>query len=180
MPSTDWLAPGLDRETIRAELERQGLAAPAEILEWFTWHNGCSGRERNIRHWYGPTSFHVQSLSQCLEIRDHYQEWARSEQEVGSPPEDSEEQLWDSSWLPLAWSGGTGIFAVDLAEPGENAPVLLHDHTAPGQKHPVLPSLAALISIWIEVLSNYCTWNSELGAWDMAFDQVPRELRRLL
>jgi hypothetical protein len=69
-PPAAWLAPGLAAEEVERELGAAAFGAPAEIVEWFGWHNGTIDTTV-VRNFLGPTGWWPFSLAGALEERTH-------------------------------------------------------------------------------------------------------------
>lgn len=78
MPHTHCLAPGVEAAEVEAALASAGLTPPAEILEWFGWHDGTiwSPTEGDVLPALGLGAFQPLSLTQALDERSRMRELA--------------------------------------------------------------------------------------------------------
>jgi hypothetical protein len=183
MPSTGWLRPGLDPgETVR-RLRRAGLAAPSEILEWFAWHEGAQGLKSTEGFWtiLGPSGYHPLTIDQALEERRVGLQLRRELIDVDGFPEE-EVVDWPVTWLPIGRNVSGTVMAVDLgAAAVGQVPIFVIDwHDWETFEAPCAPSLASIVTTWLEVLENYSEWVGGAETWRVRFAEVPVAVRGIL
>jgi cell wall assembly regulator SMI1 len=100
---------GLDREEVVATLKASGLRAPAEVIDWYSWHNGVAPEEAGSR-WVqlAPSGFHQLSLQESLDEREAWTQHAAQSMGdlAGFLGDEAPEMLepsywWEPTWLPI-------------------------------------------------------------------------------
>lgn len=136
------LRPGLSPEYVRDRLDATGLAAPAELVEWFTWHDGAPSSG-----WMTPF-YHIESFDKCLEYYTNHTEayhWHPS-----LSPEDPPFRM-----FPIATSLSGSYLVVDTGEEGTGK-VSVGSRSRELEDVPVdwrLPSLADLVRVWVDLFA---------------------------
>jgi hypothetical protein len=177
MPHTNWLAAGLEATEVEAALAPVGLTPPAEILEWFGWHNGTiwSPTEGDVVPGLGMGRFAPLSLIQALEERSMMMEVAASlEDDPMAIPEDL--PLWEVAWLPVGHDAGGSVLTAEL---GAEDTVPVRDVSWDDGEFKTVraESLAAVVELWIEWLDAYCEWDPALRFWSFDFAALPRDVK---
>jgi hypothetical protein len=177
VPVENLFAPGITGTETRSILQGGGLAAPAEIIEWFAWHNGAVKPRVGITP-LGPTAWTALSLREALASRT---EWLRGAK--GAAEEDQgltlAEYWWPEFWLPIAEDGGQGVLAVDLREGTDT--VAVRDVRWSNSEFRTVreDSLKDLIDVWIRIIERGgWTWSDSIGLWEGAYISLPLDLRR--
>lgn len=177
--STDMarLRPGLQVEQIVAFLRGAGSrAVPAEIVEWFAWHNGPAtpniAREM-VR--LAPSRFEPLSLETGFYAKAWLSDGARvlAVADASQGEERNPSFWWEEAWWPIAADGVSTILVADLGSGGDAVAVRAVDWSDPeGFRLVRARSLASMVRIWLEVDDDYWWWSVEEESW--SFD--PRKL----
>jgi len=180
------MAPGLDREVVIGMLEANGLPAPAELADWFGWHDGVNVELAGSR-WVllAPAAFMPFSLHEALEERESWiQDAGRVAAEAGAEfgpelPEVQEPSFWwESTWLPIARPAGGNVLAVDLAGTSDSVPVLVVEWSEIDDFREVRSeSLTAFVRLLLDVPDPYWRWMPEEQRWVFDFAELPMEFR---
>jgi hypothetical protein len=147
VPAIGAAQPGLSEEAINEIVAPLGLSLPREARLWWSWHNGVQPDAGPGPREIGPTRKWLpleEAAEECGRIRKMVRE-ARD-------PRDPRpiESIWSSSWLPFVQSNG--VYVIETAVPDDApCPVRVHWFDEP-ETPPDLPSLGALVSLWIEAL----------------------------
>ena len=166
-----------------------GVAAPDEVVEWFTWHNGVVPGHHKVS--FGPCCYRPFSLTEAIAARqtriDLASGLASAVEGVGS-----EHWWWEPTWLPLGEQADTS-FVVDVGSSGPNVTVRAvcwEDQAGPsairreeqdssegdpylgGFRRVISPSLSERVGVWIRLLDTYCSWSTQFHAWDYDFERV--------
>lgn len=170
-------APGLEATAISSTLHGEGLPAPAEVVEWFTWHDG-RGRLPTSLAPLGPTPWTKYSLREALRtraLRLQEAEYAASEDEGSTLPS----LWWEPSWLPIADSGGQGVLTIDLRARSQTVAVRNVNWSHAEFRTVREDSLKDLIDVWIRIIQRGgWTWSSSVGLWEGDYASLPLELRQ--
>jgi hypothetical protein len=169
-PVVEAFRPGLAEEQVREEAGAAGLAAPADVLAWWGWHDGVDGgvppeyAGPGVR--FRPEStivrpWHALSLADALRVRRWYVEQA------AAPP----------SWLPALHFEGQPLLAVDT----DAGTVHVVDEGFPEPSPPQFASLeelaGSLVRLFDEGLVVPDAEDPRVPALDFA--RLPADLRRL-
>jgi cell wall assembly regulator SMI1 len=186
--SDDYLrmAPGLERAEVASTLEARNLRAPAEVVDWFAWHNGAD-TDHDGSPWVllAPSSFQQFSLQESLEERE---EWlrgaARMAVDAGPVEDDEDRQIleptfwWEPTWLPVARAASPRVLTVDLAGTSDSVPVLVVEWSdISGFREKRAQSLAEFVRLLIDVPDSCWQWLSEERRWDFRAAELPMEFR---
>jgi hypothetical protein len=106
------LRAGLPAERIAERLREEGLPAPAEVVAWFSWHDGCTDRAyvRLVPTFYAPLSLD-EALDQRRDLLAFAVEAARDGH--GYDGSDRSQFWWRPEWLPFA--AGAGALSASLS-----------------------------------------------------------------
>lgn len=151
-----------------------GLQFPAEVREWFAWHNGSvSGEVQAAPRWW------LVSVADAAALYRERRDDLPPEEFLGMDPD----RLWPPSYFPLAVSNSSGVLVADCSGPiDEPAPVDVVDPHAE-RPHwplsPILPSVTALVEVFVEVLSDGWAAVSESDdrTVSLRFAELPDHLR---
>jgi cell wall assembly regulator SMI1 len=184
------MAPGLDRAEVTQTLTANGLRAPRELLDWYSWHNGVVQERASRRGVYlAPTGFQQLSLRECLEEQER---WTQQASQFlvdldrflgeGEAPEMREASYWwEPTWLPIARSTGPHALVADLAGSSESVTVLIVEWSdMDDSREPRAESLADWVRLLLDVPDAYWRWvPSEDGTtgWVFDFAELPMEFR---
>jgi hypothetical protein len=178
MPHTEWLTRGLEASEVKAALATVDLTPPAEVVEWFAWHNGTSWSlltEGDVYPALGLGGFVPLSVADALDERAMMAELAAElAEDPMAIPEDL--PLWEPSWLPVGRASGGGLLTPELGAE-ETVRVRVVDYWDERFKAVRAESLAEVVELWIEWLDTYCEWDPALRTWSYDFEAVPRDLR---
>jgi cell wall assembly regulator SMI1 len=152
VPLADSWQPGISADqaqtTATAEL---GFALPAELVEWFAWHDGIDPHHRGQRgYWLVGSSLLPLSLAGCIEAY-RQRRWVASEV-ARTDPLFAPDQLWPPRWLPWLAHLNPDLLVVDTAVPdGADAPVhVFYSHDALSSSLPVVcPSVTDAVAAWV-------------------------------
>ena len=163
-PVLDLLAPGLDADEVTATLEASFGTAPAELVEWFSWHNGLAASPPTPFNPYERVligRWRQYSLSEAVHYVKEGVQWA------GGPTD-------GSAWLPLVaglqgQGQGQGMLIASWHRPEQVAVVRSAWGDFPTGP-PLAHSVAGLVAAWLSVLEglrwdpNTKTWEAQKGA----------------
>jgi cell wall assembly regulator SMI1 len=141
--------PGTSAERVRSALDGLGLGVPAELVTWFTWHDGQDHRDGLI---YDVRVDDLWLLSLDEAVADTEFQRSLSAQESGP-----DWVLWPDHWLVLCNDGGGGCLGVDCTG-SDLAPafeVERDDLPFPpgGERAPDFACLRDLAAHWVSTLS---------------------------
>jgi len=169
-PFLELANPGIGEDRVATALLDAGLRPPpAELLEWWRWHNGS--REVNGRwgaEMVGPGFWTLLSLEQSLADRARWREmWP-----AGS------ELPWDPSWLPIAAGGQNNRLVILLDESTAEHAHVGYWTMFNGPDGPPMQtaehSLADIVKTWLRALrERYVWWDASHQAWDMGTSTRP-------
>jgi cell wall assembly regulator SMI1 len=178
MPHTHWLMPGLEASDVQAALAAVDLAPPADVIEWFGWHNGTVWSlvtEGDVYPALGLGSFVPLSLAEALDERSRMAELAASlAEDPMAIPEDL--PLWEPSWLPIGRSSGGALLTPELGTE-KTVRVRVVDYWDQEFKKVRAESLAEVVEHWVEWLDGFCEWDPAVRTWSYDFAALPVELR---
>jgi hypothetical protein len=147
-------APGLQPDEVVSQLASEGLPAPAEIVDWFSWRNGARGFPNRLSELVElvPCGLEPGNLGACLgpELgRRYYLEHAQGLASVhrgsGDPEQTADPDFWwDPNWLPLMFAN-TDTIAVDLSSGSDMVSVLSISYWTGDFRSPVADSLADFV-----------------------------------
>jgi len=154
------LLPGLSRDEIQDGLGEAGLAAPEELVVWWSWHNG---------HRYGaPTGLrHPQmSLAFALDLRQS--------DDLGMEP-----HQWDPSFVRVAGEGSKSSIAVSCANrvppPMVRAVAAEFGGTQGAAGHRQVLSLCTPVTWWLLALTKGWSTFDPTNFWDINDEEFPYE-----
>jgi hypothetical protein len=183
MPNTSWLRPGAQPAEIGRRLREAGLAAPDEIVDWFAWHEGAHALKASEGYWglLGPSGFRPQTIDEALEERRLGLQLRRELVEIDGIPEE-DVVGWRITWLPIGRALSGTVLVADLGGgPADDVPIFVIDwEDWDSFAAPCAPSLASVITTWLDVLQNHTEWVGGLEGWNVRFDDVPAPLRKAL
>lgn len=180
------MARGLDRSEVDRTLEAHGFRVPAELVDWYSWHNGVIGERAGSRWVFlAPTAYQQFSLQESLEERDAWTQnatrtAAEMDREYGTEfPEWSEPSFWwEPTWLPVAREPGPSVLAVDLAGTSDSVPVLVVEWSEIDDfRETRAESLTAFVRFLLDVPDVYWRWLASERRWDFDFSELPMEFR---
>lgn len=150
-------APGLSQEAIQSALADLATPVPAEITEWYGWHNGGGPNSEHVAR-LGPSSWRAMALEDALGERlDRLQGANYLAADMGGQMPAS--HWWELNWLPIAHNGGQGVLAVDLGTGRDGMDVRNVSWDDPESfRHVWAGSLADVVATWQRVL--------DTGGWD--------------
>ncbi|MBI4941116.1 MAG: hypothetical protein HY830_10250 [Actinobacteria bacterium] len=147
------LRPGLDPRTVSRRLADRGLVAPAELIDWFGWHDGVSDPEARA---VSPT-LSIMDLDECIAARD-----VRLPALLASQPD-------DVRWLPLLGDGSGNVLVVDcgaLSSTRGSVTMMYRELDVPdADRHAA--SLSDPVIWWIEMYRTG-TWGGAIGPFGNA------------
>lgn len=171
-PVADLLAPGLPEEQIRSALAAIGLAAPDEVVQWFSWHNGTVRTQ--------PRHEVVLILWRPYSLEEAIQQWLGRERAIA-------EGWWREEWLPIGDYFNADRLAVHCPNPATKLAVVRNVVPEEGgwdeDEVPSVQSLALVVSWWLDALRRrWVRWDANIGGWDNQgwYDSAPEEQRRTL
>lgn len=177
------LAPGQSPEETRRLLEQAKLAPVAELLDWFSWHNGPIDDDvGDKRVWLEPSGFEILRLERCLAGREHLLSLSREvaeadREEFGdSDPEAQPSYYFEPTWLPIGGVSRCDLVA-DTRTPGGGCSILCVDWEDGGFRTPRAGSIAEMVELWIHVLQTYYKPRTDGEGWSFEFTELPVELR---
>ncbi|GLY20105.1 hypothetical protein Kisp01_71190 [Kineosporia sp. NBRC 101677] len=143
LPIARELRPGLPRDHVRGRLDQYGLAAPDEILDWWSWHDGGSLSGRLMTPWH-----EIRTFAECCDLYEMHGEahdWAES----------SEPPSYSLSLFPVITTGAGGCVTVDTAAKiGEASVSYRYKEVSDAPKEWRMGSLAELVDIWISLFAS--------------------------
>lgn len=157
VPVNEFLKPGADPRSIRAEFASSGLIAPAEAVAWFEWHDG---------------RYEVPGSEEALPVFEAWSlDYLRAEREdPHSQRRGYGEWDWNPGWIHLM-GDQTALAMCCTAPPDENPLVRMvstdgfngtQDHQTARQ----VVSLCTPVTWWIDSLRRgFYTWDAKASAW---------------
>lgn len=149
-PITTAFRPGAPPDLIRSVLAGEGLAAPDDIVAWWSWHDGAEGAELPE----GPgiderpehilvDSWYVVSLAEAIRIR----RWIRADYaRIGAPA------VVPHSWIPVLNFTGPPFLAADTAAPPGGSPLYIVDGAAGMPERLPRPHFGSLAELVAEII----------------------------
>jgi len=161
------MVPGLDPAQTRDALLGAGLAAPEEIVDWFSW---CNGEALLEKDGFGslelaPTSLAPVSLEASLHRyrRDELEEARSNAGDWDEPPQNDPEYWWRSSWLVIARVKQFLLVADTNSPDRRHCPAF---HVTWQEASPAGTSIEAIVAYWVASLKAGCTtWDQKSGRW---------------
>jgi cell wall assembly regulator SMI1 len=175
-PIADNLAPGLSAAEIDAYEAEHGLVLPAELRQWWGWHDGAvTGKASGGPSAVGAGPWTLMSLAEALDERSF-------QLDMNDRPFDPDD--WDGEWspsfLPVVTVGNAWLFADLSASDGDRAPIHLWGHAPDNIFTVAAPNWADVVTTWTRSIeAGVFTWSRAEGRWVRA-GTVPPELRPLL
>jgi hypothetical protein len=175
-PEPDTMVPGLEPGRIRDVLNAAGLAAPDEIVDWFSW---CNGEARLEQDGFGsftlaPTSLAPVSLEASLQHyrREELEEAHSNAGDWDDPPQNDPEYWWPSSWVVIARMNQHLLVADTNSPDGTRCPV---SEVTWQEAVPFGTSIEAVVAYWIASLrAGSATWDDQAGRWIPEPSSSPR------
>jgi hypothetical protein len=168
------LAPGLPPEDIVCLLASEGLPAPTEVVDWFSWRNGAIGSTYppGVTVELVPARFEPGSLAGCLgaEFGRGYRlelakRLANEFRERGETGETSTPDFWwRTNWLPLMFSN-TDVLAVDLSSGTDSVNVLAIADDADAFWVPRTDSLADFVRLLLSIPDRLWQFSTLENRW---------------
>ena len=182
MANDGWLAAGIDSETTTRRLGELGLAAPAEIRDWFAWHNGVEAAAGGQELSLGPSGFKPLSLTEAIACREDLLDGSTAFCDEHDFDLDSRPGL-ERYLLPIARTTDEvpSALAAELTGATDDlVPVRVVSYWDPYYRTAGTASIAELVQAWLDILEGGATWSDADGAWhyDLTVDEA--ELRNLL
>ena len=166
-PIADQLAPGLTEAELSARERAAGLSLPAELRIWWGWHDGVRRLQPGTRLGLeslvgvGPWEF----LS-CVESLD---ERALMSRVAG--------ELWQPTWLPVLAFDAHRVFVDCGQDQDGRVPVRVWDAQPDDLDRHRLPSFAALVALWVQLLeAGSVAWSDQRPVWPGGRQDLPAEL----
>jgi hypothetical protein len=166
------LAPGLSPDEVGSRLDSEGLLAPGEAVDWFSWHDGA----REFPHRLGglvelvPCGFEPRSLAGCLGAefgRRYYLQFAHSRaydfRDAGGKVT-TPEFWWKRQWLPLMFVGAQAI-AVDLGSGSDTVNVHHIVWDSEDYRTPVTKSLADFVRALLSIPDDCWHFSEQDNRW---------------
>ena len=172
-PIRRYLRPGRPETDVRAALEAFGLTPPAELVDWYGWHDGVDyaavagveGEASPIEVFFSVTPLSLdEAAALCRERRAGIRETFGVD-----PPGPEADPFWRDPWFPIL-EGGDSLFAVDCdgGAPTETAPVWrVFSHPGPFETGIVADNLAVFVD----------RMATELRAGSLWWDEDSRSLQ---
>jgi hypothetical protein len=152
-PLVERLAPGRSAQGLEIGPDR-GWELPDEARVWWSWHDGAPGTYVDPPDFALGGSWVLLSLDEALARLD----WSREIASMAVEPGMTVEDLWPRSWLPITRAVNGDCITVDTAAPrGSPSTTRLFRQGDVELVAAALPSLAALIDVWLQALRT--------GAW---------------
>jgi hypothetical protein len=136
-PVVDAFRVGAPAERVRGELEADGLRAHEDLVAWWGWHDGATGRDVDPDYagpgiFFGPETiligpWHAMSLADALRIRRWYRAEGRME-----------------GWVPVLQFEGQPVLCADPSPDGD-APLYIVDEGVLAGSPPQFASLADFV-----------------------------------
>ena len=168
VPAIDAAEPGLSIDEIQQTVAHLGLELPSEAKTWWAWRNGVPVDK-------GAAATEVGPGRKWLTLSDAAAECAKSRQEVldeNNRPLPGLEGAWSFSWFPFARFEAFYIIETDVPA-GAPSPVrVVWTDDQPGRE-PDLPSMRALVTLWIEAI------DAGIWAYDTQRDRWVEDFARL-
>lgn len=172
-PVDDYLLPGLDPAEARAVLREVTEEPNEEVVEWFSWHNGCRYGSR-ITFRMAPYGDVLLPLTEALTDRVSRLEGAQSAAEDELFPAD---YYWDDAWLPVTEQSGQRQLTVDCAA-RDGAVVRNVEWSNIDFRTVVAASLSDAVAYWDGLLdAGYYQWSPSERQWECDFASLPLEVR---
>ena len=168
------MLPGLTEPEIRQALAGLTDDPPAELIDWFRWHNGTPTVLPVFR--MAPSGFEPLSLSLALAVR--VRDLELSADAGAEAPEMDPAGLIQPEFLPIGGSAGGSILMVALAAGawGSAGAVM----RVRWDEYPFwsvqAPSLTAMVELWLTALDTGLWSWVEDGVWDFPME-LPPQLR---
>jgi hypothetical protein len=139
-PAVAGLRPGVAAEVVEAELASIGLAATADLITWFAWHNGGE-------QWFGPSRWEMHSVHDAVLWT---LQWRQIDQEIAEESGIDAEERWPNAFLAIGLRNQERL-AIDTSVPVSAVKESPQDDWAPPEV--VATSLAALVEYWTEMIA---------------------------
>jgi cell wall assembly regulator SMI1 len=149
------LRPGATPQAIRAAERELGFVFPEEVRSWWSWHDGAEfhAEVRSSRS-MGPWVFEFLPLAEALRSYRMHRDVAQSMADR-APRAYERDALWPPTRMVLSDDSLGASLALDCHDPtSATAPVRwFHWEWCQSEavRKPVLPSLTALVSRWVEL-----------------------------
>ncbi len=170
------LRPGIHEDATREALAREGLPAPAEILDWYAWHDGTDDRGASAL----PSRWQLLALDEALHQRRRLIQAGHRDAASLVAGEMSAEwydpsHYWRPSWLPILLADMT-YAAADLDAASPSVPVRFWAADEMELAHEgATPSMVSLFEYWIAVAQRCTRWQAkgDSGYWVVDEDRRP-------
>ena len=179
-PVTELLRPGIAEDVVRRALGRLlgERDVPAEIIEWFGWHDGPIGSGEPAR--LAPSDFLPLSLEAALWAWEYLRCVAKSIVDglAGDPPGSptDPDYFWSKDWLPIGWN--EYWLSADLSGPGTATPVrVVGSYESEDFRVVKVESLASMVRGWLDAPDQAWWWSGETRRWERDLRLIPVELR---
>lgn len=157
-PLVDRLAPPANAGSLQAAVG-QTLRLPAEVLEWWSWHDGAPGTYSESPDYALGGTWVLLSFREAV---DHYH-FSRDVAQSLTEPGITIDDWWPWSWLPLARRSNGDVIVVDCGTE-EQGRVMLFQQGVPELISARQPALASLVQVWLSALAAGA-WRYERPGW---------------
>jgi hypothetical protein len=139
-PVDRFLRPGIDPGDARAGLAALGIAPRDDLVELYTWHDGCDEdayRDAGAGVGY-PRLFANVFFGPFAMAVDHHRENLEIDRNTVAMSGDPAAATWRINWFP-PFSGGSPVYAVDCDESGPTPGAVYEVYWHPPIEEPVRP-----------------------------------------
>jgi hypothetical protein len=184
---------GLEPDEVAYQLAAEGLPAPSEVVDWFSWHNGVLGFPNPLNSSVAlvPCRFEPGNLAGCLgeAFGRRYslsfaEKHARDNQEAGEKGQLTEPDFWwKPDWVPLMFANAD-VIAVDLSIGSDTVHVLAVGYDTGNHWIPVTESLADFVGSLLSAPEESWHYSATENRWvvdsRVLHESLPPRLASLL